>query len=552
MHTYFAWLWGVLCLIYAAALGPMPAHAAGDPNRLVIGTPEFPDLLSYDFSLRVATQFALGPVIRPLVLPTTDFAMACELCMQIPSLANGQIKPDGPSGLSVVYTLKPDWFWGDGKPVTSRDLAFTIELARTPKLGFVRTGIYADITRVDTPDDRQLVIHFATTRYDVGALRITPTPEHLERPVLDRVGPEKYARETLYVTRPTEPGLWNGPYLVQEFVLRDHIVYGRNPYWKGIRPQFDQVVLRAIENVSALEQNLFSGDIDYGRNVSRMTAEALATTKDPRFDVTILPSIGRVVYQVNLENPYLAQLDFRRALIKAVDRRTIADKKVGNAFVPTNSFLSVRDPAYYQADGDSLDYDPDAARRLLDGLGYKLGSDGFRRDKSGLKISIELMIAAGDPAQSLLAALNQSYWKAIGIDVRIVPRQQAEVYRQGRERTYTGLLDESWIASPGDPPRLNFHSASIPTKANNFSGGNESGYANPEMDRLIDTARLEVDPARRQVLMNQIQAIYGRDLPELPFFTAAAPYVRPKYLTGVPLFPVDVATYRIEDWRIKR
>jgi len=72
------------------------------------------------------------------------------------------------------------------------------------------------------------------------------------------------------------------------------------------------------------------------------------------------------------------------------------------------------------------------------------------------------------------------------------------------------------------------------------------------MDRLIDTARLEVDPARRQVLMNQIQAIYGRDLPELPFFTAAAPYVRPKYLTGVPLFPVDVATYRIEDWRIKR
>ncbi len=542
-------LLGILLLVFGL---PGPAGAGGDANRLVIGTPEFPDLLSYDFSLRVATQFALGPVIRPLTLPTADFSVACELCQDLPSVSNGQIKPRPEGGLIVTYTLKPDWFWGDGKPVTSHDLAFTIELARMPNAGFVRTGIYADIVKVETPDDHHLTIYFATTRYDAGLLRITPIPEHLERPVLDRVGPEKYARETLYVTRPTEPGLWNGPYIIQEFVLRDHIVYGRNPYWKGPRAQFDQVVLRAIENVSALEQNLFSGDLDYGRNFSRPTAEALLAAKDPRFDVAVLPSNGRIVYQVNLTNPYLSQVAFRRALVRAIDRKAIADKRVGSAFAPTDSFLSVRDSAYRPAQGDSLNYNPKAASEMLDGLGYRLGADGIRRDRSGAKVSIELMIAAGDPAASLVAALAQSYWKAVGIDVRLVPRQQAEVYRQGRERTFAGLLDESWISAPGDPPRLNFHSVSIPTKANNFSGGNESGYANPEMDRLIDAARLEVDPDRRQELMNRIQGIYATDLPEIPLFTSAAPYVRPKYLTGAPQYPVDLATYRIEDWRIAR
>ena len=70
------------------------------------------------------------------------------------------------------------------------------------------------------------------------------------------------------------------------------------------------------------------------------------------------------------------------------------------------------------------------------------------------------------------------------------------------------------------------------------------------MDDLIDRARLEIDPVIRRKLMAQIQALYVRDLPEIPLFITSVPYVRPKALTGLTFYPVDVGTYRIEDWRL--
>ena len=526
-----------------------PALAA-EPARLNIGTIEFPDILSFDYSLRVASQFALGPALRPLVLPTDDLRFACEICVQIPDLTNGGIVAQTDGGLIVTYHLAKNWYWGDGVPVTARDFAFTIELARMPKIGFVRSSIYAEIEKVETPDPVTLRLTFSKPRYDAGQLRITPLPEHIERKVLDRVGAEHYSQETMYVKQPALPGLWNGPYLVAEFKLRNHILYRRNPYWQGRRPQFDDVVLRAIDNTAALEQNLLSGDIDYGRGLSLGFADRLIKSRNPDFSVDLIPSTGRQMLQVSPTNPWLADRRVRRALVLALDRDALARQHLGSAFEPALSFLPSGDPFFSKPPAEALGFDPKAARALLDEMGFVIGPDRIRHNQQGEPMRIDLLIGAGDPAGALLAVFLQSAWREIGIDVPILPREQGEVYRQARELSYSGLAEQSWITAPGDPPRLVFHSSSIPTKANHFSGGNQSGYVNPEMDDLIDRARLEIDPMVRRVLMSQIQALYIRDLPEIPLFITAVPYVRPKTLTGVTFYPVDIGTYRIEDWRL--
>jgi peptide/nickel transport system substrate-binding protein len=523
---------------------------AAEPARLNIGTIEFPDILSFDYSLRVASQFALGPVLRPLVLPTSDLRFACELCAQMPDLANGGIVSRADGGLIVTYHLAKDWYWGDGVPVTAQDFAFTIELARTPKIGFVRSSIYAEIEKVETPDPVTLRLYFSKPRYDAGQLRITPLPEHIERKVLDRAGAEHYAQETMYVTQPNLPGLWNGPYLVADFKLRDHIIYRRNPFWRGTRPQFDDVILRAIDNTAALEQNLLSGDINYGRGLSLGFADRLVKSRTPDFDVDLVPSTGRQMLQVSPNNPWLADRRVRRALVLALDRETMARQHLGSAFEPALSFLPAGDPFFSKPPMDALGFDPKAARAILDEVGLMIGPDGIRQNQKGERVRVDLMIGAGDPAGALLAVFLQSAWREIGIEIQILPREQGEVYRQARELSYSGLLEQSWITAPGDPPRLVFHSSSVPTKANHFSGGNQSGYVNPEMDDLIDRSRLEIDPMVRRALMAQIQALYVRDLPEIPLFITAVPYVRPKFLTGLTFYPVDIGTYRIEDWRL--
>ena len=541
----------MICWLILVFLLILPGPGlAGERLRLNIGTLEFPDILSFDYSLRVASQFALGPVLRPLVLPGADLRFACELCDQLPDIPNGGIVVQADGGLIVTYHLRKDWYWGDGVPVTAQDFAFTIELARTPKTGFVRSSIYADIQKVETPDPLTLRLTFSKTRYDAGQLRITPLPEHIERKVLDRVGAEHYAQETMYVKQPALPGLWNGPYLVTDFKLRDHIIYRRNPFWRGTKPQFDDVILRAIDNTAALEQNLLSGDIDYGRGLSLGFADRLIKNHNPDFSVDLVPSTGRQMLQVSPHNSWLADPRIRRALVLALDRDTMAHQHLGSAFEPAFSFLPEADPFFSKPAHDALAFDPMTARALLDELGLGIGPDGIRQNQQGERLQIDLMIGAGDPAGALLAVFLQSAWRDIGIDIHILPREQGEVYRQARELSYSGLLEQSWITAPGDPPRLVFHSSSIPAKANHFSGGNQSGYANPEMDVLIDRARLEIDPVLRRTLMARIQVLYVRDLPEIPLFITAVPYVRPKALTGLTFYPVDVGTYRIEDWRL--
>ena len=342
-----------------------------------------------------------------MVLPGPDLRFACEICDPLPDIANGGIVAQADGGLIVTYHLRKDWYWGDGVPVTAQDFAFTIELAHMPKIGFVRSSIYAEIQKVETPDPLTLRLTFSKPRYDAGQLRITPLPEHIERPVLERAGPEHYAQETMYVKQPALSGLWNGPYLVSEFKLRDHIIYRRNPYWRGTRPQFDDVILRAIDNTAALEQNLLSGDIDYGRGLSLGFADRLVKSRNADFNVDLIPSTGRQMLQVSPHNPWLADRRVRRALVLALDRDAMARQHLGSAFEPALSFLPAVDPFFSKPADDALAFDPKAARALLDDLGFVIGPDGIRRNQNAEPLQIDLMIGAGDPAGALLAVFLQ-------------------------------------------------------------------------------------------------------------------------------------------------
>jgi peptide/nickel transport system substrate-binding protein len=91
----------------------------------------------------------------------------------------------------------------------------------------------------------------------------------------------------------------------------------------------------------------------------------------------------------------------------------------------------------------------------------------------------------------------------------------------------------------------------IPTEENPSAGQNYTGYANARVDRLIDRIETELDPARRTELWHQLLRIYARDLPSLPLFWRAQPFVLPKWLEGVqPTGHQYPTTFWVEDWRV--
>src|SRR5690606_30435063 len=90
-----------------------------------------------------------------------------------------------------------------------------------------------------------------------------------------------------------------------------------------------------------------------------------------------------------------------------------------------------------------------------------------------------------------------------------------------------------WVSSPENVPRTILHSTHIPSPANNYAGQNYTGFSNPEMDRLIEETDVELDPERRRALWHQIQAVYAEELPVLPLYYRADPYVLPQWLAGL-------------------
>jgi peptide/nickel transport system substrate-binding protein len=90
----------------------------------------------------------------------------------------------------------------------------------------------------------------------------------------------------------------------------------------------------------------------------------------------------------------------------------------------------------------------------------------------------------------------------------------------------------------------------IPTEANNWAGQNSTGYANPTVDALIDAIEVDLDRETRAVKWAELQRIYTQDLPALPLYFRADPYVIPKWLKGVrPTGHQSPITLWVEEWR---
>ena len=108
----------------------------------------------------------------------------------------------------------------------------------------------------------------------------------------------------------------------------------------------------------------------------------------------------------------------------------------------------------------------------------------------------------------------------------------------------------AWVTRPESVPRTTLHSQEIPTPANNYSGQNHPGYKNPDMDRALDAAERELDPAKRRAIFAEIQRLYAEDLPVLPLYHRAEAFIFPKPLKGVrPTGHLNPSTLWVEEWR---
>ncbi|MBN4083194.1 peptide ABC transporter substrate-binding protein, partial [bacterium AH-315-B06] len=120
-------------------------------------------------------------------------------------------------------------------------------------------------------------------------------------------------------------------------------------------------------------------------------------------------------------------------------------------------------------------------------------------------------------------------------------------------RKFRDMVMYAWISAPKGVPRTTLHSTQIPSKDNGWSGQNYTGFNNKAMDKVLDEVELVCEEKANKALWRDLQRIYAEELPVLPLYFRANPFIVPKWLKGVrPTGHQFSSTLWIEDWWVDK
>jgi peptide/nickel transport system substrate-binding protein len=523
-------------------------------DELVVAMTQMPGTWNPIISSMLAKSLIANMTARPVTAYDADWKLVCLVCTELPTIENGKARvvdlAAGKKGMEIDVELR-DMRWGDGTPVSARDVAFTLEVGKHPLSGVASSEGYKRIIKLDVKDDRRFTMTIDRITFDYNSIGLQLLPAHIEKPIFD-ANPAEYRNKTAYDTQSTNPGLAFGPYRLTEIQPGSRVVLEPNPTWTGQKPFFKRITVRIIENTAALEANLLSGSVDYvlgELGLSLDQAIAFEKRHKDKYNVVYKPALIWEHIDVNLDNKLLADRRVRQAMLLAIDRKAISEKLFEGKQPIAHGGISELDPMFSPA-ARQYGYDPAAARKLLDEAGFSTLRNNVRHNAAGEKLSIELGTTAGNRVRELVAQVIQSQLRQIGIEVRLKAEPPRIFFEAMGKRTYGGLGMYAWVQRPEGVPRSSLHSKEIPSADNGWSGQNYPGYANPEMDKALDAAERELDAVKRRALFAEIQKLAADDLPSLPLFFRVDPFVIPKPLKGVtPTGTLNSSTLWVEQWR---
>jgi peptide/nickel transport system substrate-binding protein len=532
------------------------AHPAAAKDDLTIGLTQFPSTFNPLIDAMLAKSYILAMTRRPITTYDKDWKLVCLLCTELPTIENGLAVPEdlpgGKKGIAITIKLQPKATWGDGVPVSADDVIFTWEVGKNEKSGVSSIEGFKRILKIDVKDPKTVVLHVDRITFDYNAMGgFDLLPAHLERAKF--VDPVEYKHRTTFDTDTTNKGLYFGPYRISEVAPGSHVTLVPNDTWYGPKPYFKRIVVRVIENTAALEANLRAGGIDYiagELGLSLDQALALEKRQGDKYDFIYKAGLVYEHADVNLDNPMLKDVRVRQALLYGLDREAISKQlfagkqPVADSFVSPLDWVAAKDIPVYR-------HDAKKAAALLDAAGWSKTSGGFRTNAAGERLGFELMTTAGNRSRELVEQVLQSQWRALGIDVRI-RNEPARVFfgQTMTQRKFMGLAMYAWISSPESVPRTTLYSKEIPTQENNWAGQNTPGFKNAEMDQLIDKVEVELDRDKRRAMWHRMQEIYAEELPVLPLYFRADPFIIPKWLKGVePTGHQYPSSLWVESWK---
>ncbi|HWU89276.1 MAG TPA: ABC transporter substrate-binding protein [Kofleriaceae bacterium] len=386
--------------------------------------------------------------------------------------------------VTIDFTLRADARFSDGTPVLARDVVATFQSVIAPdSKSMHHKGFSERFARLEALSER--VVRF-----------------HLVEPLGTLLSDLDFG-----ILSPT--GLGAGPYAVRE-LTSTHALLEANPYYFGAAPKVPRVDLRFVRDASARLLMLVGGSADLLQNSVRMDLIEEVRGR-PRVQIASSPSVILTYLMMNNADPILRRREVRQAIALALDRPSIIAAKFGGHARLASSLLSTFHWAY-APDLPAWDRDLPRARALLDAAGYP------DPDGPGPRPRMKLVYkTSSDAFRVAVARVIAAQLAEVGIEVEVRSFEFATFFADVKKGSYQLASMQTSELNEPDYYYFYFHSGRIPDERNP-DGGNRWRYRNPEVDRLTEAGRREIEPARRKPIYAEVQRIIATDLPVIPLW----------------------------------
>jgi len=454
------------------------AHAQSG-GTLVLGLDQEPPTLDPHASPSAVTYQIIASVTECLLYKAPDGKL-------MPWLAESWTPSK--DGRSVIFKLRRDVKFHDGTPFNADAVKFNFDRIVDPKFkaGGARAQL-AGYAGAKVLDEFSVQVTFETP--------YAPFLTYAAAGTLSMVSP-KAVRESgdAVHTRP----VGSGPFLIKEYVAKDHTTMVRNPDYKRKAPWsertgpalLDTVVWKFVPEAGTRVTTLESGET---QGVYAVPAQALPRLeKNPavRIEKAPWPGVPRI-WLLNTTKPPMDDVKVRRAINYAIDKEAFLAtvyKGTGLKAISPLTAVTLDDPTLRAA----YPFDVNKAKALLGEAGWQPGGDGIRT-KGGQRLEITLNAIEYGGGTDPTAQLIQSLLHDVGIEVKIKAQARPPWYEDNYRCATHGPVMFLRSTDPDGVFAL-FHSSLV---SSNF---NWSCVKNAKLDQLLEQGRREGDPAKRRAI----------------------------------------------------
>lgn len=393
----------------------------------------------------------------------------------------------------VTYTINPQATWSDGTPITWRDFRAQWQALNgsNPAYEVASTTGYDSIASVERgDDDRQAVVTFDPKFADWKSL-FSPL-----YPASTNSDPQMFNEGWTQ-----EPQVTAGPFkLGRVDQTAQTITLVRNENWWGPAPRLERIIYRVVE-LDAQPNSYANGEIDFFEVASDVNKFTRAQQiPDTAIRKSVAPDMRHITFN-GAEGSILADRELRIAVQQGINRGAIADAMLGRILSdpqPLGNHIFRAGQQGFQRNDQVVSYDPEAAARALDQLGWTRQGDGIRT-KNGRPLVIRDIIPTGVASSEQEAKIVRQQLQQVGVELQIVTVPVADFFERHVNVGDFDVTHFSWLGTAFPVSSTgSIYKLTRDTQQNYGRIGNET------INRLYAEANRTLDEQRKLQLANRI------------------------------------------------